>query len=94
MEIGVSPLSMMTPREALKLAEIRWEHRQDVRLADSLDRRTTLSIGWFQVGPRRGLRACYAVRLGVDHQGVAMGGCCLHDTAAAALETFHRYAGK
>jgi hypothetical protein len=84
----------MTPNAARKLAEIRWGKPQDVFLAISRDRKTTLAIGWFSRGPRGGLRPLYAVRLGTDAQGCALGGCCLFgtDEAHKALECFERYA--
>jgi hypothetical protein len=85
---------MMTPAAARKLAEIRWGAPQDVFLATSVDRKTTLAIGWFRRGPRGGLRPLYAVRLGTDAQGCALGGCCLFDVDAAprAMECFEKYA--
>ena len=48
-----------------------------VFLAWSLDRRVSLSTGLFAVGPRNGRQFRYAVRLGIDDAGIAMGGCCL-----------------
>jgi hypothetical protein len=85
---------MMTPNAARKLAEIRWGKPQDVYLATSRDRKTTLAIGWFRRGPRGGLRPLYAVRLGIDAQGIAMGGCCLFDVENPhlAMGCFEKYA--
>jgi hypothetical protein len=87
--------SIMSFAEAKKCAGIRWQGRlENVYLATSLDRKTTLAIGWFAVGPRRGRQPRYAVRLGVDHQGIAMGGCCTFDAtdAGAAVDCFLKYA--
>lgn len=93
MAAGLAAL-MLTFKQAAKIAPAFYGRKGDVQLFVSLDRRTTLSIGWFRSGPRGGRAPCYAVRLGVDHQGVAMNGCCLADDEAAALEIFNRYAGQ
>jgi len=82
-------------KEAKKFAVMTpWGLSENIYLAESLDRRTSLAVCWFRLGPRGGLRPRYAVRLGIDHQGIAMGGCCMFDIADAqkALDCFNKYA--
>lgn len=63
-----------------------------VYLAWSLDRKTSFASDFFHVGPRGGLQHRYAVRLGIDHQGIAMGGCCMFTDRDEAERCFLRNA--
>lgn len=83
---------MLSFQEARKLAKRHtWGELADVYLAESLDRKTSLAVGWFRQGPRGGRRPLYAVRLGIVG-GCALGGCCTFEDAEKALACFERNA--
>lgn len=67
-------------------------HGSNAMLAWSLDRRTSFAGGLFKLGPRGGKQHRYAVRLEIDHQGIAKGGCCLFTDRDEAEACFLKYA--
>lgn len=80
----------MAPYASTSKVTLRWG--PGIYLAWSLDRKTSLASDLFAVGPRGGRQHRYAVRLGIDESGVAVGGCCLFKTREEADECFLRYA--
>lgn len=65
-----------------------------VYLAWSLGKTVSLASGLFRLGSRGGRQHRYAVRLDVDEQGIAKGGCCLTSDRAEAEAWFLKYAAE